>query len=208
MSWTAAVRSATLKNTGRCRELLLPGADIFVQDAGPDYSEARKTRYDLISVRKGNRLINIDSAAPNKVFAEFLPTGGLYGSIELLKPECRYGGSRFDFYAEADGRRAFIEVKGVTLEEDGVARFPDAPTERGVKHLRELIACREAGFDAFAVFVIQMKGVLYMEANWDTHRAFGEALRDAVHAGVTVLAVDCDVTEDGIKAADMVEVRI
>jgi sugar fermentation stimulation protein A len=207
-----------VKNTGRCRELLIPGAAVLVQDVGrgfPSLAErdyhapsSRKTRYDLISVRKGERLINIDSAAPNKVFAEWVRAGGLFGDIKLLKPEVRFGGSRFDFYVEADSRRAFVEVKGVTLEEDGIARFPDAPTERGVRHLRELISCVEAGYDAYAVFAIQMKGVLYMEPNWAMHPAFGEALRDAARAGVTVLAVDCDVTEDSITAADAVEVRI
>lgn len=200
-----------VKNTGRCRELLLPGAEVFVQDVGrgfPDAPNARKTHFDLIAVRKGKRLVNIDSAAPNRVFAELVRSGGLFRDATLLRPEVRFGASRFDFYIEAGGRRAFVEVKGVTLEEDGVARFPDAPTERGVRHLRELISCREAGYGAYAVFIIQIKGVRYMEPNWATHAAFGDALRDAARAGVQVLAVDCDVTENSIAAADTVEVRI
>ena len=205
------IKVCHVKNTGRCRELLIPGAEIFVQDFGvesPGGPHARKTRYDLITVRKGERLINIDSAAPNKVFAEWVRAGGLFSGVTLLRPETRFGGSRFDFYIEAGGRRAFVEVKGDTLEEDGVARFPDAPTERGVKHLRELIACRDVGYDTYAVFVIQMKDVRYMEPNWATHPAFGEALGDAARAGVRVLAVDCFVTEDSITAADMVAVRV
>ena len=200
-----------VKNTGRCRELLVHGAEILVQDVGrgaPDAPLHRKTRYDLISVWKGARLINMDSAAPNKVFAEWVRASGLFDVVTRLRPETRFGASRFDFYVEAGGRRAFVEVKGVTLEEDGVARFPDAPTERGVRHLRELVSCVDAGYDAFAVFVVQMKGVLYMEPNWATHAAFGEALRDAARAGVRVLAVDCRVTEDSITAADAVEVRL
>jgi sugar fermentation stimulation protein A len=207
-----------VKNTGRCKELLIPGADILVQDAGrgPGSPAAgdvttpnsRKTRYDLISVWKGSRLVNIDSSAPNKVFSEWVRSYGVFRNISFVKPECRFGSSRFDFYIEADGRRAFAEVKGVTLEENGIARFPDAPTERGVKHLRELISAVEAGYDAYAVFVVQMKGVCYMEPNWAMHPAFGKALRDARLAGVRVLAVDCTVTEGSITAGDEVEVRV
>jgi sugar fermentation stimulation protein A len=200
-----------VKNTGRCRELLLPGAKIFVQDVGrgfPDAPTSRKTKYDLISVQKGNRLINIDSAAPNKVFAEWVRSGGLFRNIELIRPEYSFGSSRFDFYIEAEGRRAIVEVKGATLKEDGVARFPDAPTERGVKHLRELISSVEAGYAAYAVFVVQMKGVRYLEPNWGTHAEFGRAMQDAKRAGVHILAVDCLVTENSITAADFVEVRI
>lgn len=199
-----------VKNTGRCRELLVPGAQIMVQDAwGSEASSkpARKTRYDLISVWKGDRLINMDSAAPNKVFAEWVRAGGLFQNVTLIRPECRFGSSRFDFYIETDDRRVFVEVKGVTLEEDGVARFPDAPTDRGVKHLRELISCHAAGYDAYAVFIIQMKGVRYMEPNWATHEAFGAAMQAAQRAGVNIIAVDCHVTEDSITAAEFVEVR-
>ncbi|NLA85770.1 MAG: DNA/RNA nuclease SfsA [Clostridiales bacterium] len=199
-----------VKNTGRCRELLIPGTTTFVQDMGRGFSDApnsRKTRYDLISVRKGQRLVNIDSSAPNKVFAEWVRAGGLFREVTLIRPEYRFGTSRFDFCIEADGRRCLIEVKGVTLEEEGISRFPDAPTERGLKHLRELISAVEAGYDAYAVFVVQMKGVRYLEPNWGTHPAFGEALEDARQAGVNVMAIDCIVTEKSITAADFVEVR-
>jgi len=192
-----------VKNTGRCRELLLPGAKVLVQRKE---SPNRKTGYDLISVWKGDRLVNIDSAAPNKVFAEWVRAGGLFGNLTLLRPEARFGNSRFDFYLEADGRRVFAEVKGVTLEENGVVRFPDAPTERGVKHLRELVSCVKAGYDAWAVFIVQMKDVSYFEPNWETHPAFGVVLRAAERAGVNLLALDCHVTETGITAADPVPI--
>lgn len=200
-----------VKNTGRCRELLSPGVEVFVQDLGDTYHESpisRKTRYDLIAVRKDGRLINMDSAAPNKVFAEWVRSGGLFINVDMIKPETRFGSSRFDFYIEADGRRAFVEVKGVTLEEDGVVRFPDAPTERGVKHLRELISCREAGLEAYAVFIVQMKGAKYFEPNWATHPEFGSALKAAVGAGVGILALDCDVSENSITAREFVAVRL
>jgi sugar fermentation stimulation protein A len=207
-----------VKNTGRCMELLLQGSEILVQDLrrsnsclaerDSNTSKTRRTQFDLISVWKGQRLVNIDSSAPNKVFAEWVHTSGLFRDITLIRPEYRFGGSRFDFYIEANGQRCLVEVKGVTLEEDGVARFPDAPTERGVRHLRELISAVEAGYDAYAVFVIQMKGVRYLEPNWGTHRAFGEALRDAKAAGVNILAVDCDVTVDSIVASEHIEIQI
>ena len=192
-----------VKNTGRCRELLTPGARVLVQDCA---SPTRKTRWDLISVWKGERLINMDAAAPNRVFGEWLAQGGLVPAPDLIRPESRFGASRLDFYVEAGERRAFVEVKGVTLEEDGVVRFPDAPTQRGVKHLRELMACVEAGYEAYAAFVIQMKGVERFEPNWKTHPEFGEALRAAAQAGVAILAMDCFVTEDSIAAGEMVRV--
>ncbi len=192
-----------VKNTGRCRELLTPGARVLVQDCA---SPTRKTRWDLISVWKGERLINMDAAAPNRVFGEWLAQGGLVPAPDLIRPESRFGASRLDFYVEAGERRAFVEVKGVTLEEDGVVRFPDAPTQRGVKHLRELMACVEAGYEAYAAFVIQMKGVERFEPNWKTHPEFGEALRAAAQAGVGILAMDCFVTEDSIAAGEMVRV--
>ncbi len=192
-----------VKNTGRCRELLTPGARVLVQDCA---SPTRKTRWDLISVWKGERLINMDAAAPNRVFGEWLAQGGLGPAPDLIRPESRFGASRLDFYVEAGERRAFVEVKGVTLEENGVVRFPDAPTQRGVKHLRELMACVEAGYEAYAAFVIQMKGVEHFEPNWKTHPEFGEALRAAAQAGVGILAMDCFVTEDSIAAGEMVRV--
>jgi sugar fermentation stimulation protein A len=194
-----------VKNTGRCRELFVPGATVFLQRFPPS---ARKTRCDLIAVRKGERLINVDSQAPNQVFREWAEGGGFLPDILRIQPEYRLLNSRFDFLLERSGRRALVEVKGVTLEEDGVALFPDAPTERGVKHLRELAEARALGFDAFVVFVIQMKGISYFTPNERTHPAFGRALRDALDAGVGVYAIDCVVAPDEIIAGERVEVRL
>lgn len=164
-----------VKNTGRCRELLIPGTVVYVQEAS---NPERKTKYDLIAVEKGSRLINMDSQIPNRVFAAWLEEGGLPG-LTLLKGEQKFGNSRLDFYLEAGERKIFAEVKGVTLEEDGVVLFPDAPTERGVKHLGELCACLEQGMEAWAVFIVQMDDVLYFTSNDRTHPAFGDALRRA-----------------------------
>ena len=163
-----------VKNTGRCRELLLPGTTVYVQDFGE--VRTRKTRYDLICVEKGNRLINMDSQVPNKVFQEWLLKNK---PISFIKPECTFGDSRFDFYFELGEKRYFAEVKGVTLEQDGVVSFPDAPTERGIKHLQELIRAVQAGYEAYVVFIIQMKDVLYFTPNTITHPAFAKALRKA-----------------------------
>ncbi|MDR1621782.1 MAG: DNA/RNA nuclease SfsA [Synergistaceae bacterium] len=196
---------AHVKNTGRCKELLVPGATIFVQKAD---SSSRRTQYDLIAVYKGSRLINMDSQAPNKVFAEFVRAGNLFENVTLIKPETRYKDSRADFYIEADGREIIVEVKGVTLEKDGVVLFPDAPTERGVRHLEGLCEAKAEGYDAYAVFIVQMKDVLYFTPNDETHKAFGDALRKAASEGVSVLAIDCDITESSILARDFVEVRL
>ena len=155
-----------VKNTGRCKELLYPGAELYVQRSE---NPNRKTPIDLIVVRKGEELINMDSQAPNKVVEEWLREGHLCSKEAKIKPECKYGNSRFDFYIEDGERRIFMEVKGVTLEEDGVARFPDAPTERGVKHLKELAECRKAGYEAYVFFVVQMKGIQRLEPNDRTH---------------------------------------
>lgn len=193
-----------VKNTGRCRELLVPGATVYVQETD---NPARKTRYDLITVKKGERLVNIDSQIPNKVFAEWLKASGFIGGLTLVKPETTYGSSRFDFYLEAGVRRIFAEVKGVTLEEEGVAMFPDAPTERGVKHIEELIRSVQDGYEAMIVFIIQMKEVRCFTPNRRTHAAFGEALSRAKEQGVSVIALDCHVTEDSIAAADFVEIK-
>lgn len=192
-----------VKNTGRCRELLVPGAEIFVQRSA---NPARKTAYDLISVWKGGRLINMDAAAPNKVFGQWLSSGGPGFVPELIKPECVHGDSRFDFYFEHGGRKAFAEVKGVTLEENGIVRFPDAPTERGVKHLHGLMRCVQEGFEAWAVFIIQMKGVKYFEPNRATHPEFAEALCQAANGGVKLIALDCDVTKNSLTAGEYVEI--
>ncbi len=181
-----------VKNTGRCRELLVPGAQVYLEDFGPDTK--RKTRYDLIAVEKGSLLINMDSQAPNKAVEEFLRAGGLWASPTLVRPETKWGNSRFDFYLEQGERKAFLEVKGVTLEQEGLALFPDAPTQRGVKHLEELTAAAAAGFEAYVLFLIQMKGVHTFRPNWDLHPQFGQALVQAAQAGVHVLAYDCRVT--------------
>ena len=180
-----------VKNTGRCRELLTPGATVWCQKSS---NPARKTKYDLITVRKGERLINMDSQAPNQAAKEWLLAGGL-GEISELKPEYTHGDSRFDFSFLLDGKHCFLEVKGVTLENDGVCAFPDAPTERGVKHLKGLTRAAQEGYGAFVLFVIQMADVKYLHPNDATDPAFGAALREAAENGVTVLAMDCAVTE-------------
>ncbi len=177
-----------VKNTGRCRELLLPGVKLIVQEAT---STARKTPYDLIAVWKGKRLINIDATAPNIVVAEWLPQSNLLPQITYIRPETVYGNSRFDFYVESAAGPAFIEVKGVTLEEDGIVRFPDAPTQRGCKHLLELMDCVQQGYAAYIIFVVQMENVRYFEANDAIDPAFASALSAAQKAGVHILAFTC-----------------
>ena len=183
-----------VKNTGRCRELLVPGARVYLT---PGENPARKTAWDLIAVEKGPLLINMDAQAPNRVFVEWAAAGHFVPGLTLLRPETTWGRSRFDFYWEAGPeRRGFVEVKGVTLEQDGVAAFPDAPTERGVRHLEELSAARREGYECAVCFVIQMKGPTRFRPNEATHPAFGAALRAAAEAGVDVLAYDCRVTPD------------
>lgn len=191
-----------VKNTGRCRELLPAGAKVWCLDAA---SPGRKTRYDLIAVQKGKRLINMDSQAPNAVAKQWLLSGGL-GEITALKPETKQGDSRFDFSFWKDGRQCFLEVKGVTLEENGVCAFPDAPTLRGTKHLRELAALAEQGYGAYVLFVIQMEDVRYLHPNDTTDPAFGKALREAAKAGVRVLAMDCTVSPDEMVIRKPVDV--
>lgn len=181
-----------VKNTGRCRELLGTGAEVYCQRA---VNPSRKTKYDLITVRKGSRLINMDSQAPNAAAKEWLLSGGL-GKIDDLRAETFHGDSRFDFSFTRNGQRCFLEVKGVTLETDGICAFPDAPTERGAKHLRGLTEAVKAGYCAYVLFVIQMADVKYLHPNDATDPHFGAALREAAAAGVQVIAVDCDVTVD------------
>ncbi len=194
-----------VKNTGRCKELLIPGAEVFVQEVN-GYN--RKTKYDLIGVEKGARLINIDSQVPNKVFHEWVMNSNFFPDISLIKPEVKYKNSRLDFYMETDMRKIFVEVKGVTLEENGVALFPDAPTERGLKHIADLCQCIDEGNEAYLVFIIQMKDIEYFTPNHKTHRAFGEALINAAKHGVKIIALDCEVAADYITARDWVEVRL
>jgi len=194
-----------VKNTGRCKELLIPNARVFVQE---NNNPKRKTKFSLISVIKENKLINMDSQVPNKIVHEWISDGNLITDITLIKPESKYKSSRFDFYIETENRKAFIEVKGVTLENQGVVKFPDAPTERGVKHVKELCECVKEGYDAYIIFVVQMKNVLHFEPNVETHKEFAEALKEAKKQGVNILAVDCEVKEDGIKIMDYVKVII
>ena len=192
-----------VKNTGRCAELLQTGVRVYLQESE---NPGRKTKWDLIAVEKGSRMVNMDSQIPNKVVKEWLEAGHLFENITRIQPEFTYGNSRFDLYVEADGKQIFIEVKGVTLEQDGVVRFPDAPSDRAVKHVEELKAAVKEGYEAYVFFVIQMKDVRYFTPNMDTHPAFGEALRDAARAGVHVLAYDCEVSSDRIAIADIVPV--
>lgn len=193
-----------VKNTGRCRELLPEGAAVYCQKAS---NPERKTKYDLITVKKGHRLINMDSKAPNIAAGEWLAAGGL-GQIENLKAESSHGASRFDFSFTKDGKKCFLEVKGVTLENDGVCAFPDAPTERGAKHLRELAQAVKDGYGAYVLFVIQMDDVKFLHPNDATDPAFGKALREAADAGVKVMATDCHVTEDSMEIQKSVEVKL
>ena len=193
-----------VKNTGRCRELLPAGAAVYCADC---LSPARKTRYDLIAVQKGSRLINMDSQAPNAAAKDWLLSGGL-GDIEKLKPETAFGDSRFDFSFYKNGRLCFLEVKGVTLETDGICAFPDAPTQRGAKHLRELATLSQQGYGAYVLFVIQMADVTYLHPNDSTDPAFGKALREAADAGVTILAYDCHVTPNAMALRKPVDIML
>lgn len=190
-----------VKNTGRCKELFVEGATVYLQKAN---NPNRKTLYDLIAVRKGNRLINIDSQIVNGAALEYMPV--LFDNIKLIKPEHVYGNSRFDIYLETETDKIFVEVKGVTLEKDGTALFPDAPTERGVKHLKELQKAVLDGYKAYVLFVIQMDNISHFEPNKETHPEFAEELKNAQKNGVTVLAYNCTVTPDEIKIHNKVNV--
>lgn len=192
-----------VKNTGRCAELLVPGAPVYIQES---VNPARKTKWDLIAVEKGKRMINMDSQIPNKVVQEWIEGGNLFPDVHLVRPETTYGNSRFDLYVEAGDSRIFIEVKGVTLEEDGVCRFPDAPSDRAVKHMEELVRAKKEGYETYVFFVIQMKDVRYFTPNTDTHPAFAEALKKAAAAEVKILAYDCEVTSDSITIREPVDV--
>lgn len=190
-----------VKNTGRCKELFVEGATVYLQKAN---NPNRKTLYDLIAVRKGNRLINIDSQIVNGAALEYMPV--LFDNIKLIKPERVYGNSRFDIYLETETDKIFVEVKGVTLEKGGTALFPDAPTERGVKHLKELQKAVLDGYKAYVLFVIQMDNISHFEPNKETHPEFAEELKNAQKNGVTVLAYNCTVTPDEIKIHNKVNV--
>lgn len=199
-----AVETVHVKNTGRCRELLPKGARVYCQRSD---NPARKTKYDLISVEKNGRLINMDSQAPNAAAGEWLRSGGL-GKVENLRAETVHGDSRFDFSFTLEGRPCFLEVKGVTLEEDGVCAFPDAPTERGAKHLRGLTQAAAEGYGAYVLFVIQMENVRYLCPNETTDPDFALALRQAAAAGVHVLAVECRVTPETMTLTKGVPVKL
>lgn len=192
-----------VKNTGRCAELLKPGATVYVQESE---KAERKTKWDLISVEKGERTINMDSQIPNQLVCEFIRNGNLFSNVKLVKPETTYGKSRFDIYVEYEDKKAFIEVKGVTLENGGVVRFPDAPSERAVKHVEELVQAAKEEYEAYVFFVIQMKDALYFTPNRDTHPAFAEALTKASKEGVSVLAYECEVEKDKIEITKPVPV--
>lgn len=193
-----------VKNTGRCRELLQPGAMVWCEESS---NPNRKTKYDLIAVRKGGYLINMDSQAPNAAVRQWLAAGGL-GEVEQLRPETVHGDSRFDFSFVKDGSPCFLEVKGVTLETDGICAFPDAPTERGTKHLQGLTRAVQEGFGAYVLFVIQMAPVKLLHPNDGTDPAFGKALREAAAAGVQIMAVDCRVEPGSMEIGGPVKVDL
>lgn len=196
------IEKCHVKNTGRCRELLTEGCTVYLERAE---NPARKTLFDLVAVEKGKRLINMDSYAPNLAAAEFLsklfPDG-------KLRAEYKYGNSRFDFYIEEDGRKILLEVKGVTLENDGIVMFPDAPTERGSKHVAELIKCLDEGYEAYLLFVIQMNEVKYFTPNRVTDQKFSDTLKSASEQGVKLLAYDCIVTPESMVINKPVEIRL
>ncbi|WP_455537886.1 DNA/RNA nuclease SfsA [Terrisporobacter sp.] len=202
------IEKAHVKNTGKCKELLVPGYDVYLEESN---NPSRATKYSLIAVQKGDRLINMDSQVTNKmVYASLkdksLVLTGFDEEITLLKPEKTYGNSRFDIYIEGTTKKAFIEIKGCTLEIDGVVKFPDAKTERGLKHVKELIKAREEGYLAYVIFVIQMENVLYFTPNIEMHKEFGDVLKEANEKGVKVLAYDSIVNIDNIKLNKPVEV--
>lgn len=196
-----------VKNTGRCKELLVTDAAVYLEKSD---NPNRKTLYDLIAVEKGDRLINMDSQVPNRAVEEWIKAGGLIGEDPYVRPESKFGDSRFDFYVESATaeRKAYVEVKGCTLECDGAAKFPDAPTLRGIKHINELIKCAQNGFEAYIIFLIQMSNINYFTPNYETHPAFGEALKNANKKGVKILAFDSIVTPDSIVLNKPVDIRL
>lgn len=194
-----------VKNTGRCRELLVPNAKVILEESD---NPLRKTKYDLTAVYKGKMLINMDSQAPNKAVFEWLKNGGFVKNPVTVKAEKVFGSSRLDFYVESNEEKIFIEVKGVTLENQGIAKFPDAPTVRGTKHLKELIEAKKQGYRACVVFVIQMKGCKYFEPNSDTDFEFARCLKKAKNAGVEILALECNVTEKSMEIEKNIEVKL
>lgn len=194
-----------IKNTGRCKELLVPMAEVYLEKSN---NPNRKTMYDLVSVRKGNRIINIDSQAPNRIFREWAETAEYFKNITQLRGEVSFGKSRLDFYIETESEKIFAEVKGVTLESNDTVSFPDAPTERGVKHINELIKAKHSGYRAIAVFVVQMDNAKIFVSNDITHPAFGAALREAYKKGVEILVLGCKVTPNSISAYSTIPFKL
>lgn len=194
-----------VKNTGRCKELLIEGCTVWLEHSD---SESRKTAFDLVAVEKGDRLINMDSQAPNKAVGEWLREKKPFGEGFSVYPEKKYGNSRFDFYLESQDRKIYMEVKGCTLEKDGVVLFPDAPTLRGVKHIEELSHCIDEGYEAYIMILVQMSDVKYFTPNYDTHPEFGEALEKASRKGVKILCYDCDVAPDSMTVGKPVKVKL
>ncbi len=194
-----------VKNTGRCRELLIKGAEVYLEKAE---NPLRKTKYSLVAVKKGESLFNIDSAAPNAVFGEWIKKGGFFGKVSYVKPECTYKNARFDFYIEAEGRKIFVEVKGVTLEDDGTVLFPDAPTERGVKHLHHLIAAKAEGYESFVFFIAKTEKAKLFMPNRAAHPAFADALLKAAAEGVGVYCLNCTVLPHVLHIRNFVPVQL
>lgn len=204
--------SVHVKNTGRCHELLVPDALVYLEDFSCRLGK-RKLLYDLIAVEKNGLLINMDSQSPNKVTMEALESGKVklpdMADPAVIRPETVYGDSRFDFYLEdKNGKKGFVEVKGVTLENDKIASFPDAPTERGLKHIYELVRAKENGYHSYVMFVIQMSGMMLFTPNDETHKAFGDALRYANENGVHILAYECAVEPDNLEITNAVPIKL
>ncbi len=204
------IQTVHVKNTGRCKELLLPGSTVYLSASK---NTARKTAFDLVAVEKSRPdgsvlLINMDSQAPNAAAGEWLRSGALFRKNAVVRSEVRFGGSRFDFFVSDGEKKAFVEVKGVTLEEHGVAMFPDAPSLRGLKHVRELTQCLHSGYDAYLLFVVQMEGVRVFRPNRKMQPEFADALLDARKAGVNILAVDCSVTPGGMHVDSPLPVEL
>jgi len=204
---------AHVPNTGRCRELLVPGCTVYLRDWRGEKT-SRKTDFSLLTVEKGPLLINMDAQAPNRLAWEGLSSGRIRLPLDSgeellsLRREVAWGQSRFDLLAKTSQRDWYVEVKGVTLEDGGIARFPDAPTERGLRHVQELCRVKESGCGAALLFIVQLKGSTHLEPNWQTHRAFGEALRQAREAGVALLCYDCLVTPEQVQVSEPLPISL
>lgn len=204
------IETVHVKNTGRCKEILIPGCTVYLSGTK---NPARKTKFDLIAVEKNRKnfsplLINMDSQAPNQAMEEWLKKGNLFSMTANIRREVKYNNSRFDFFVSDGDRKIFLEVKGVTLEEKGVALFPDAPTDRGIKHINELMKCMTDGYEAYLIFVIQMKEIIQFSPNYKTHVEFGKVVCEAQKAGVNIIAVDCRVTSNSMVIDEYVPVKL